>query len=368
MKRPVVESALLRECTRLSRWKSLSLCVLIHAAVVGLAWLGGRGSGWRLAVPAMIVIAGLQNHLLILQHEGAHLLLHPNRTLNDLIADVFCAVPFLTLLKNYRLLHLTHHRYSGSPERDPEVRLYANESFFYARRRGGALVKMVVLDLVGVNYLRFARDNLRFINESRRAGRLARTTARDLAMNLLVWGGAIGLSILFHFWKELLVFWVLTQATLLFFLLKLHGYGEHTGATGPTEFERTWVHAFGPITDFFIYPINSGYHLEHHLFPQVPWFHMRKFRRALLADPEYAARAERVTVTGYFLGARTILRTMLLGQGQYRVDELAAETKELATDVVSPEMGQEVDAQLGLSEEANAVGQRQAGGQSQVGG
>jgi fatty acid desaturase len=350
-----------------SRWRSLLLCVAIYAAVVGLAWLGGRGSGWRLALPCMIVIAGLQNHLLILQHEGAHLLLHPNRKINDLIADIFCAVPFLTLLKNYRMLHLTHHRYSGSPERDPEVRLYAAEGFFYARRALGPLLKMLLADLLFVNYVRFARDSTRFVNESRSAGRLEGMTARDAVINLVVWGGTIALAVWFHFWQELLIFWVLTQATLLFFLLKLHGYGEHTGATGPTEFERTWVHAFNPLTNFFIYPIKSGYHLEHHLFPKVPWYHMRKFRRVLLTKPDYASHAERVTVTGYFLGARTVVGTMLLGEGQYRVDALAADTRELTEQVVSPEMGEEVDAQLGISEPADAVRHGDPTGQTQVG-
>jgi fatty acid desaturase len=367
MKRPTVEPETLRVCTRVSRWISLSLCIAIYVAVFALGWIGGRASGWRLALPCMLVIAALQNHLLILQHEGAHQLLHPNRAINDFIADVFCAVPFFTILKNYRAFHLTHHRYSGSPERDPEVRGYAGEGFTYSRRSGGALARMLLADLLLVNYLRFARDLGQFIKESRRAGKLAGMTARDGIVNLLVWGSAIGAAVHFGFWRELLIFWVLTQATLLFFLLKLHGYGEHTGATGPTEFERTWVHAFNPVADFFIYPINSGYHLEHHLFPKVPWYHMRAFRRALLADEEYAARAARVTADGYFLGARTIFSTMLLGAGQYRVDELHAETREIGEDdVVSSEMGDEVDAQLGLKP-AQAAGERDADRQRQVG-
>ena len=346
MSRPSLDPAVLRACTRVSRWKSAALISAIYAAVVGLAWVGGRGSAWKLALPAALVIAALQNHLLILQHEGAHLLLHPNRRWNELLADVFCCIPFFTLEKFYRIFHLTHHKYVGSPERDPEVIFYAHEGYRYARRGGGALARMLLLDLAGVHFVVFVRDTLRFLNAQREAGRLEGTTPRDLALYVLVWGGVGAPAVVFGFWRELLLLWVLPQATLLFFLLKLHGYGEHTGATGPTEFERTWVHVFHPLVDFFIYPINSGFHLEHHLFPKVPWYHMRRFRRALLADPAFAARAEKVTVTGYAAGERTVLRTMLLGAGEYRVDALAAETAEIAGDVVETETKDEVDTQL----------------------
>jgi len=118
--------------------------------------------------------------------------------------------------------------------------------------------------------------------------------------------------------------------------------------------ERTWVHVFHPVVNFFIYPINSGFHLEHHLFPKVPWYHTRKFRRALLENPEYARRAERVTVDGYFIGERTIFETMLYGEGEYRLDQLAAETKEVEGDVVASETKSEVEEQFPALAKTNA--------------
>lgn len=66
MSRPTLEPSVLRACTVVSAWKSLLLCVAIYLTVIGLAWLGGRGSHWYLALPVMLVVAGLQNHLLIL--------------------------------------------------------------------------------------------------------------------------------------------------------------------------------------------------------------------------------------------------------------------------------------------------------------
>lgn len=348
MSRPSVDPEISRACTQVSTWKSLALCVAIYLAVAGLMWVGGDASGWRLAVPAMILIAALQMHLLILLHEGAHMLLHPDKRVNDLIADVFCAIPFLLLEKNYRCIHLNHHKYASSPERDPEVRLYKGQGYYYARQRGWPLVKMLLSDLLGLSAARFIVTQNRYLVEQRKEGKLKPVEAHEVLLNLLLWGSLGVFAWRFGFWREVVILWLLPQVTVMFLFLKLHGYGEHTGATGPTEFERTWVHAFNPVTDFFIYPIYSGYHLEHHFFPRVPWYHMARFRRALMANEEFARRSEQVTVTGYFFGDRTIWSTMLHGEGEYRVQQLAALTHEIQGDVITPDTKAEVDEQLSI--------------------
>lgn len=345
MQRPQVAPEVLKAHIQVSTWKSLALCIVIYAAMVALAYLGGRASNWWGALPAIIVIAGLQNHLLILLHEGAHWLLHPDKKLNDLIADIFCAIPFFTLEKNYRMFHLTHHKFASSPERDPEVSFYRDQGYFYAKRDGLSVFKMLALDLLGPHLVVFTRSMNKWLEECRQKGQLEGPSGRDRMLNVVIWGGIGTASILYGFWMEVLVFWILPQVTFLFFFLKLHGYGEHTGATGPTEFERTWVHDFHPVENFFIYPICSGFHLEHHLFPRVPWYHMKQFRRQLMDNPEYRERSERVTVTSYF-GRRSILRSMLWGRGEYRLDDLHAQTQEIAGDVIAEDTKREVDEQL----------------------
>lgn len=38
-------------------------------------------------------------------------------------------------------------------------------------------------------------------------------------------------------------------------------------------------------------PFNINYHLDHHLFPQVPWYNLPALHAQLLHDPEYRSRA-----------------------------------------------------------------------------
>lgn len=304
--RPQVDRDLMREHTQLSSWRSPLLCALIAGAVVGLAFLGGRQSGYWLALPAMLLISGLQFHLMILLHEASHGLLHPNRRINDLVSDLFCAIPFGTLTRYYRVFHLAHHKAVGVRGEDPEVGMYEAMDYRFERLSRWKLAGMLLADLLFLNLFRYVAWMVRFTLEKG-----LKPTLRDLALNLLFWGGLVGAAIAFGFWQDLLLFWVVPYATFTVFFAKLHGYGEHTGETGPSEYERTWVHEFPWVVNFFIYPLNSGLHLEHHLFPRVPWYRIRAFRDALLADPAHALRAEPVTVDGYFFGTKTILKAML---------------------------------------------------------
>ncbi|MCC6276719.1 MAG: fatty acid desaturase family protein [Oligoflexia bacterium] len=347
--RPKVNPSVLKNFSKVSSWKSLLLCIAIYAAVVALAIIGGPASGWWLAPVSVLLIAGLQMHLLILLHEGAHRLLHPNRWMNEFLADIFCGIPLFIYEKNYRALHLNHHHYSGSPQQDPEVALYESQGYRYERKTGWPLVKMLIFDVVGVHLVGFLVQFNRFLAGQRAKAKLESVNMRDLALTIVLWGGVFTAAYAWGFLLQVLIFWFLPMATLTIFFLKLHGYGEHTGATGPTEFERTWVHDYNPVENFFIYPIKSGYHLEHHLFPSVPWYNMEKFRSVLLQDPLYREHSQKVVSKSFFFGPTSIWSNMIAGTGVFWRDALKASNQENPEDHLSKETEAEVKEQIGLA-------------------
>lgn len=304
--RPKIDVLPFRKFTRLSSWRSLTLIVAIYGCIFALGWIGGGLSHYWLALPALAIIGALQHHLLILLHEGAHGMLHPNKRLNALIADVFCGIPFFVLGRVYAALHLGHHAHTGDPERDPEFQFYRNQGFdFHPRSRLSSAI-LLAKDFFGVHFLRFGLDlNLFALNQIKK-GKISPLGLRDMFLFFLVWA-----PLLVAFWslghlRDLVLFWLVPMATFMHLYLKLHGYGEHNGKTGPTEFDRTWTHDYPAVVDFFLYPIRSGAHLEHHLFPAVPWYRMREFQRFLRKDPEYREAARKLTVDGYFFGKRPI--------------------------------------------------------------
>ena len=313
-----VGAATLRAHTELAPWRSLCLIAALYAAIVVLAGLAVTSGAWSVALAAVVLIAALQHHLLILMHEGAHGLIVRDKALNDWITDLLCAVPLLLVVRNYRHFHLAHHRNAGDAARDPERALYGAQGFFYKRRPPREFLRGLLLDLAGVNFVRMVLRFQRFLAQEHRARRNPWLVPSDVVKYVLVWGCAGALAVHFDVVAELLVFWFLPMGTVLFLLGKLHGYGEHTGQAGPSEFERSIVHDFDPVTNFFFYPIKSGFHLEHHLYPAVPWYRMESLRRHLTAGAAYRAAARGVTLDGYFVGDRTVLRTLLVSREQNR--------------------------------------------------
>jgi len=259
------------------------------------------------------VIAGLQHHLLVIAHDGSHGLVHPSLAWNDLIADAFCAVPFVSLLRFYRVYHLLHHKHQGTAE-DTEVQYYRTQVYDGARRGLVPYWKLFLADVLGVAMITTGVFYVGLVRRWQKDGRASGLGLRDVAIFAFVWVPVIYLAVHFGLWRELLLFWF-APFLIAIPIFKTRGYGEHTLEEGPDEYLRTWTHQLNPIENFFFFPLNIGFHLEHHLFPRVPWYNLRKLRRALLEHvPEYALRSEPVTVSSYFFDGKSMLRRMMRGE------------------------------------------------------
>ena len=102
--------------------------------------------------------------------------------------------------------------------------------------------------------------------------------------------------------------WLLPMLTVLQPILRLRAICEH-GAT--TDFSspltaartnRTWGSAANLLGRWALFPHHVNYHLEHHLYPAVPHYHLPRLHR-LLCDKGALAGAE-VRDLGQTFGAR----------------------------------------------------------------
>jgi fatty acid desaturase len=105
-----------------------------------------------------------------------------------------------------------------------------------------------------------------------------------------------------------LLFWVLPIITISPILLRWHGFGEHIRENALTTPENTLTHKLGWITTLFLYPIHSSYHLEHHLYPQIPWYHLKDFYKWACKNEIYSQNSEKLSVDGFFLGKKTVIK------------------------------------------------------------
>ena len=248
---------------------------------------------------------------MILLHEGAHSHLHPNPRMNKILSNVFCAFPFLTQSKVYASIHLAHHRYSGNSKEDPETQFYAAQGHHHEGLSRAKLVQTLLEDISGWSALRASLYATRCFNKLVRE---KRAKALNIAENiglLCELSFIVGIFYLFDSMTYLLTLWVLPYMTLCIFFMKIHGYGEHNGVLGKREIDRTFTHEYGPITNFFFYPLKSGYHFEHHCYPTIPWYNVEKFRELYKDSLKHKEEVAKTSLDGVFFGEKTILNQVL---------------------------------------------------------
>lgn len=125
-----------------SSWRGVWL--VAHAwGVIGLAMV--LGAVWPWLIPLLIlIVANRQLGLLILMHDAAHGLLHPNRKVNDALCNWFCS----SGLHGYRVAHLKHHRFAQQVE-DPDLPL--SKPFPISQ---DSLLRKVRRDISGLTFLK----------------------------------------------------------------------------------------------------------------------------------------------------------------------------------------------------------------------
>lgn len=258
---------------RLSK-KSLGVtCAVLgfNYAVVALSvYLCERFWSVPAYVAAVVVIARRGVALGSLIHEGAHFLLTDNKAVNDAITRVFCCWPLLNTvpLSAYRKQHFGHHRHLNTPQ-DPDGGIYLRP---LTGARGALQLAFTCA---------FAISTL-FIRSAMRAPLQQVAAAAALAL-LFWWQPAAG--------RILGLYWAVPLLVVMSPLFYVRIMAEHSAVEADEPVFRSRVLRLTLLDRLFIAPAYTGYHLDHHLYPTVPFFRRHELHRALLSDPKYAASA-----------------------------------------------------------------------------
>ena len=242
-------------------------------------------SPWAV-VPMIVVIAGGQQACFVLAHEAAHYRLYRSRWLNEIVGRGLGAIVGISMC-TYRVVHRLHHNNLYSPA-DPDISLVGG----YPRGRRYLLRKLAT-DLAGFTahktYAYFfgapvinddTQPANRPLNDTSR--KLRRTSRIDrwvvVSLQIAMLAGAF----VFGVWVEYLVLWVLPAVTVLQGLLRFRAICEHGAVPDPdsplsaarTNFAPRWL-------EWWLFPHHVNYHLEHHLYPAIPHYHLPDCHAAL---------------------------------------------------------------------------------------
>lgn len=253
-------------------WRLVAFLILYLGAATG-GWLAATGPGdsWQLlllAAPFYLLAAAALHGISLFTHEGVHGTLSTSSDINRLLS-IACALPVLQNYSAYKVLHLNHHRHlgmEGDPDHYPNYTRWTWLVFVmhWLRLIIGYPVYIVMIPILGF------RQGTRID----RAWIVVECLLLAVLIVTVCWLPLPG-SLLLHGWLIPMLF--------INSMVNIRGISQHTlleHASDPVAGTRSIL--TNRLTAFFM--CNENYHLEHHLFPRVPWYNLRRLHDLLRAQ------------------------------------------------------------------------------------
>lgn len=242
-------------------------------------------------VLAVIVIGSRINGLGGLMHDAAHYRAYTNRTLNDFIGEIV-ALPTTASMAGYRNSHFAHHRELNS-ERDPDWTRNVGLEEFEFPAKPTTFLRRVGQYLSGLKL----KASLGGFHKNKETRDIPAAIARA---RMFFFASLILMSIVFGFWKLILLYWIVPLATVFLAIRYVRNVAEHYAVEHEHVLNesRTVIAPFWEL--WLIAPWGLNYHLEHHLFPGVPCFRLAELHKILMTREPYPQIAH--ITRSYFTG------------------------------------------------------------------
>lgn len=260
--------AAIRELHRVSPWHGL-----VALPFLAIWWVAGaaalRSDAWTVRLLCYALVGAALHALGVLMHECVHGNFFRRRSL-DRWAAFLLGAPTLVSGAAYRVTHRLHHRYNRS-ERDPD------EFINYVRSPRLLSIAFYAWSVIGmlVFLIHVPVQALRGGNPRERAAVLV-----EYALLAALLTGIAAWAARAHVLDALLHVWVYPMIIVLI-IVNVRGWSEHMLTEPGHPLRQTRTVTSNPLVRFFL--CNLNYHLEHHLFPSVPWYHLPRLH-ALLED------------------------------------------------------------------------------------
>ncbi len=265
--------------TKVPAWNLV--CVLYPLAwfvtAMTVQWLTPGRSGilqWVIRVAGMVLIGIFIQAIAIVMHEALHGNLFQSTRLNRWVMFAFGAPAFFSGTA-YKMAHLNHHRQTRCEQDQDEIsNLYKTPAqylaIFYALFFVATFIYLFIV---------LPRSAIQIGTYRERCAIALEYTALVMVYSgVIVWGVSAGHA------AWLLWYWILPMLVAMF-LSNIRGLSEHLCTSTDHVLRKTRTIRSNRLVSFLM--LNLNYHLEHHLFPGVPWYNLRKVHKEL--QPVYAA-------------------------------------------------------------------------------
>ena len=237
---------------------------------------------------AVITIGARMHALAILMHDATHYRFLKNRKWNDLLTNLLTMYPLFTSIEKYRQNHFKHHNHLNTEEDPDWVAKLGKRAFTFPKTRAEFLTTVFSYLIMYQGIM----DAVWFLR------RFSAPEMKSTGKPENPWPRALFFIALFATltvtgaWKFYALFWLVPYLSTFFMFQYIRSVAEHFGElaydhllTSTRSVKPNWVE------QFFIAPHQVGYHLEHHLYPGVPFYNLPELHRLLMTDPDYQGKA-----------------------------------------------------------------------------
>ncbi|WP_413289255.1 fatty acid desaturase family protein [Bdellovibrio sp. HCB337] len=257
------------------------LAIAVHAAqdlflaVSALAlWNFGHDTWMRFAMIPMLFCLMFRGFGIM--HDAVHGAVSKTRWINDLAGDIggaFCMLPF----ENWKRSHLKHHQWSGNVEKDPVMAvIIAFPKYSKLKQNLISSLWMLWFPILGlIQHFIFWDLSLRLYVKEPRSLKMG----ISILMPLAVWG-----LLLFATPASFVMSVLLPTVFVYFVAVEVVNFPHHLQLPQFRGEEKFPAWEQFQTARSCVYPkwfarfvvLNFNFHIEHHMFPDVPWYHLDK--------------------------------------------------------------------------------------------
>ncbi|HWP59594.1 MAG TPA: fatty acid desaturase [Candidatus Acidoferrales bacterium] len=279
---PPEKRAAIRRLHRLDDRHNLRILFFVALWAVA-AWAALASDRFVVQLFSNLAIIGSLIGFTVLLHEASHRLLFKHPVLNQWVGFL-CGLPILLSVSGFRTNHLAHHERRGSTFDPNDVGANFRDSLrsaclYYVSiwiRAYGFLTYLPWIGLTKGNPKARVRTLIEYVLIAAFAGAIFWLFPADTVLKLWI----LPLLISAH-------------------LTELRAVAEHGLTTRGNVFTATRTVVSNRWVSFMMCNIN--YHLEHHLFPAVPWYNLPKVHRLLRDEYRQAGCSVYSSYTEFFI-------------------------------------------------------------------
>ncbi len=290
----------LKPLYRINPYLAIAALVFDWAVIVGSIYLWSLFPSVWLYVVLVFIIGGRIHALAALTHDALHYRLLKNRKWNDLIVNLFAMFPIFTTVHSFRKIHLPHHRKLNTDE-DPDWTAKLGRPRFDFPQSKREFITTLTLYLVfyrGVlDMIWLMKKSMDFDKKVKKAPQKPSEKLLKIGFYAVLFGGLTMMG----WWNYFLLLWVIPGLTTFLMFQYFRSIAEHYGGlaydslfSSSRTVKASWIECF------FLAPHNVNYHLDHHLYPGVPFYNLPKLHDLLMQQSQFKERAH--ITHGYLTG------------------------------------------------------------------